>query len=369
MSTAFNTRFADLSPPAARACLAGFAALIAWSLAVDAPPPSVELAPGEGDVELYRAIIGRLQAGEGYYAAAAAELGSRGYALKPFFNFRLPTLAYALSAPFGFAAGMTLLPLLALAALVAWARRLRPDLPIAFFLAVGAMTALGAYGLGMMGTVEAPHMPMVVFHEVWSSLLIVLSLAVWSERRWWPSVLIGLAAVLVRELALPYIALMAVLALWDGHRRAALAWATAIAAFALALAVHASFAVAQVEGPAPTNGWASLGGWTFVLATARWSLPIMLLPAWAAAVLLPLALLGLAGWRGALGLRVGLLVAGYIAAFMVLGRPDNNYWGFMYGQLLIPGLVLCAPSLLDLLRRAVPLPFGAGRAGGETARA
>ena len=70
-------------------------------------------------------------------------------------------------------------------------------------------------------------------------------------------------------------------------------------------------------------------------------------------VLLPLILIGLIGWRGKVGTRVGLTVGIYVLAFMIVGRGDNNYWGLMFAPLLPLGLLLAPRSLADLLHSTV----------------
>ncbi|KAA2236719.1 hypothetical protein [Salinarimonas soli] len=352
-----RSRFASLSAPAAWACLAALAALVVWGLLAGGPLVLPVVDPDRGDIALYQAIVGRIRAGEGYYTAAAAELAGRGYAVRPFVNFRLPTVALFTASPVGTAFGTALLIGLALATLVAWIGRLGRGLPAPIALGVPVMTAVGCAWPGVV-SLEA----MVVFHETWACLLIALSLALWDPKRWWPSMLVGLMALLVRELALPYLAIMAVTAFWEGRRREALAWAGGIALFAVFLAVHAYLATIHTPAVGPTNSWTAVGGWRFVLTTAGWSIPLLLVPAAAHGLLVPVALLGLAGWRGAFGTRVALVVGGYVGALMLVGRPDNHYWGFLYAQLLIPGFLMAVPALRDLLVRALEpfMPRGEG---------
>jgi hypothetical protein len=352
-----RTRFASLPAPAAWACLAALAWLVAWGFLGGGPTTSPRPEPGQGDVALYQAVVARIQAGEAYYPAAAAELEARGYPLRPFPNFRLPTLAVFLGSPVGDVAGIALFVLVATAAVLAWLRRLFPGIPRPIAIAVPLLTGAACLLPG-----AAPIAPLVVFHELWASILILLSLGLWRPERWWPSVLLGLAALLVRELALPYLVVMGALAWWDGRRREALAWAGAVAVFAIVLAGHAHLATLHAPGPGRVSTWLALGGWPFVLATSAWALPLLALPTPAHLVLVPLAFLGLAGWRGALGLRAGLVVAAYAGAFLVVGRPDNHYWGMLYAQLLIPGLLMAAPALRDLLARALPRPAPRPRA-------
>src|SRR5258708_5422423 len=45
---------------------------------------------GPGDIELYRAEVDRIHAGESYYDTIAAELRARGYPTRSVFNWRMP---------------------------------------------------------------------------------------------------------------------------------------------------------------------------------------------------------------------------------------------------------------------------------------
>jgi hypothetical protein len=77
------------------------------------------------------------------------------------------------------------------------------------------------------------------------------------------------------------------------------------------------------------------------------------LPSAFTAVMLPLALLGWIGTRGATATRVTMTLGAWLAAFFVIGRPDNFYWGLLLAPILPLGAVLALPALRDLLRAAV----------------
>jgi hypothetical protein len=180
----------------------------------------------------------------------------------------------------------------------------------------------------------------------------MLSLALWRPGRWGWSVAIGLLAVLTRELALPYLAAMAFMA-WREHRlREAAAWACAIALFGAAMLVHAHLVLQQIAAADPGSEWLSSGGWAFVLSTARWNALFLVSPAWLVAIAVPLALVGLAGWAHPVGARMALTAGAYVGAFLVLGRPDNFYWGLMYAPFLALGLLFAWPALRDLWQAA-----------------
>ena len=89
------------------------------------------------------------------------------------------------------------------------------------------------------------------------------------------------------------------------------------------------------------GGWIVFGGWRFVLDTAKMQPLLLIAPPWVTAIILPLALFGLAGWRGPLGSRVAATVGIYILAFSFVGRPFNRYWGLMYTLDYASWVVLC----------------------------
>jgi hypothetical protein len=107
------------------------------------------------------------------------------------------------------------------------------------------------------------------------------------------------------------------------------------------------------------DGWVQFGGMAFVLATVQMNAFLFNLPRWVAAVYLVLALVGLAGWRGNTGTRISLTATIYIAAFAIVGKPMNNYWGLLDAPLLAFGAVHAPAALRDLFR-ALPLARMAG---------
>jgi hypothetical protein len=168
-----------------------------------------------------------------------------------------------------------------------------------------------------------------------------------------------LAAVLVRELALPFLVVMACCAWRDGNRREVWSWIAAIAAFAIAFAIHRSLVLAQAgSGDVASQGWLRFGGWQNVLAFVRESSFLGFLPRWVVATTIPLALLGWWSRRTPFTDRVTMVSCAYVLAFMVIGRPENFYWGYLVALLLVPGIAL-APSAVLQLVRALRLPVGA----------
>jgi hypothetical protein len=196
---------------------------------------------------------------------------------------------------------------------------------------------------------------MTFWHESWAALLIALSLACRSSRHWAASVAFGLAAALFRELALPYLCVMALLALRDRNGAECIAWTGAILIFFAAFAAHAAALSAHLQSGDPVSpGWASAGGWAFILGLVERCTLFALLPLPVIAIAIPLALLGWAGLGNGSGDRAGLLLILYLIAFAFIGRPDNFYWGIMLAPLLPIGLAFAPAALRDLASSAAP---------------
>jgi len=344
------TRFVTFSTSAARIVLA----LLVVILVVGLPQgtrraPASTAVGGPSDSRFYQAVVARVKRGEPYDQAAITEQRARDYPLRPFIAVRPPILATMLSwAP------NPIIPilvewLLALGVVGAWVFRLRPVRPgprlmswTAFFVFTGVL-------VDMNGETSS------VFHEAWAGLLIALSLALRTDKRF------AAAVALVRELAMPYLLVMAMFAAAERRRREALAFAAALLASGVALAFHAQAVQALVTSRDPISpGWAALGGWRFVMAASNWNALGAALGLWSSAILLPLALIGSASWKDPAGLRLATLLVGYGLGFVFIGRPDNSYWGLVIAPLLGVGLALAPAALRDLWVRASSPRFARG---------
>src|SRR5437868_14218162 len=86
--------FERFTPGQARLVLAAFVAAALFFVAIALSPLASGFANapdrGASDVQLYQAEVARIQRGEGYYDAAAAELAGRGYPTRSVFNWRTP---------------------------------------------------------------------------------------------------------------------------------------------------------------------------------------------------------------------------------------------------------------------------------------
>jgi hypothetical protein len=342
-------RFARLSRPAAGGALALLAALIAAGLLFPAPRLSKGLAsqgvhaPQSINVPLYSGIIERVRSGQPYETAAVAAQRAGGFPLRPFVTVRPPALAVIMARLPNLATANMLMRLLAIAVVAAWTVRLAPLGRGPVWLAWSPLMLFTGVALAM------PGLSFGLFHECWAGLLIALSLALRTDRRFLAAAFVGLLAALIRELAMPYLLVMAALALAERRRGEAIAFTAVLGISLAALALHAA-AVTSLTTPhdLASPGWVKLGGWPFVMATAQWSLLALLLGKPAAAVITPLALAGAVARTDAMGLRLAALLIGYTLGFMAVGQPNDIGWGFVVAPLIGVGLALAPQAIVDL---------------------
>jgi hypothetical protein len=309
-------------------------------------PASGPVSPMARDAELYRAVAARVAAGESYYAAAATEQRLRNYPLKPFVTVRPPLLATVTAWAGGPAVMGLALQLLVLATALALVLRLRSAID-------SPAVRIAAIGLAALSLLVIAQPDLALWHEAWAAVLIALALALRSEQRWWPGLIVALLAACLRELAIPLLLVMGFCALIEKRRAEAAAWGLALVIAAAALALHAA-QVAAIVTPADATspGWSGAGGWPFVVSMLAKTSAFALLPLPLVALLVPLALAGWAGCDHRFARRVTLWLCGMITAFMLFGRPDNFYWGMMLAPLLPLGLAFAPAALRTLAQRA-----------------
>ncbi|MBN8806929.1 MAG: hypothetical protein J0I47_01630 [Sphingomonas sp.] len=349
------TRFAFLSRGRARLALAALALLLAGALTSLAAPQPAAVASGttanraddQADVVLYESIVEDIRHGGNYYAVAAEELREGNYPMKPFVTFRLPTLAMV-QAMLPHWAVIVLLYALAAGVMAAWFVRLRPTFARPPPLVVAMVLLAG----GLAAFVQSD---LAAFHEIWAGLLIALSLALRRPGRWMAAAGIGALAMLIRETAALYVAVMAVAAWIDGDRREAAGWAAGVALLAVAVVAHA-YAVAAVVKPLDPSspGWSGMLGFGFFVEAMTLSTALRLAPAWLAAGLMALTLFGWAGWRDATGLRALATFTIYAALIALFARPDTFYWGLMVAPTILVGLAFAPDALRDVIAAAFP---------------
>jgi hypothetical protein len=307
-----------------------------------APGREASASMNGGDVALYKAIVARMRAGEGYYDVAGDELRAQHYPTRPAFTWRQPTYAWLLSRLPSPRVGNAILAVLGLAVVLLTRRWFRTsDLRARAPIATALMT------VSMAGCFVTDF---VFMQESWAGVFIALSVCLFALDRWQPAVAAGLAALAFREFALLPCGIGLVLAL---HRRRwpeVIAWITGLAVYAALMTWHIVQVMRHSQPDDVARGWMALGGSAFLLETSKWNTLFVALPSWLVALLLPFVLLGLAGWRAAGATRAGLIVFGYLVLFSFVGHSFNDYWGAIYAPLLPLGMIVAPYCVRDLGR-------------------
>jgi hypothetical protein len=295
------------------------------------------------DTELYQRIIARIENGENYYAVATQEQRINGFPTQPFATVRLPTLA-VFSAAIGDQARNLIALVLAISVVMVWYRRLAEVIPSPLHRMPLALLALSGFVIFLV-----PRC--LELHDIWAGALIALSIGLYRPERYWSAVFAAAAALAIRELALPFVMLMAAMAFWERRWREGLTWTLVLAAFALALFGHAVAVQQNVQpGDQISIGWVRFGGIsTAISALIETSGLLAIVPRVAMPALFLLAIFGWVSWRSNAGLRVSLYILGYCLKLAIIGRPENFYWGFLIAPLLPIGLVFVPRALADLI--------------------
>ena len=319
----------------------------AWSVRGALGPKLRSDVTAQSDPDLYRSVVAGVENGGDFYPVTAQALRKGHYPLRPFVTFRLPTLAW-ISAVLGSGALHLLQLALGGAVMLAWGLRWRGTLaPIEL---VAALVLLGA---GLIGLVQPAA---ALFHESWAAMLLALAIAHDRKGRAALAIVAGTAALLIRELSLPLILALAGLSVVEHRRREAFGWAAAVALFAVALILHAG-AVSAVVLPTDLHspGWSGLLGPGFAIRSLAQTSAATVLPPVPVALLLTLALFGLASLRTGWALRASLMVVGYLAMVALFARADTFYWAMMAAPLSLVGLAFVPRAARDLAAALRPV--------------
>lgn len=373
-------RFAELSPPQARGVI-GCLLLVAiigsaasWNrgnLPRRGPVGSTAASPADlkavaetptanqamesvsPDLQLYRDVVAKVGQGENYYVAARPELLKHGFPIRSTFNWRLPTYAWLFSLFPGPWAIQALVVMLAAAGLALHfqvelsARGLAPALISSFL---------------MLGVVKWSVDGLAFYtQELWASVLILISLGAMGKGWRSLAVVAGIAALLFRELALPFCFWAALLAVYRRRWGEASAWGVGIALFFAFLIWHGRQVAAQLQPADLTTAgggvsqWLKFGGLNFVLLTARLNAFLFAAPGSLLFLYLLFSLFGLASERDdRLTLQL-FAAASYLAAFCFVGMDINFYWGLLYAPLLPAGMA-AFPTAISILWQRSGLP-------------
>jgi hypothetical protein len=307
-----------------------------------------------GDLALYRSVSSRMAAGAPYYATVVERHRLSGYPLRPFVTVRMPTLAF-ITSTLGLQLSVAILNGLVVLTGFVWWRRLQRITDTA---SLQPIICLLVVGIGLSTPFTDPDH--VVAHEVWAATLMALSWGLLggfsanpdtgSLTTWLPSILCATAAVLIRETAVPFVLLMGAFAVWRRQWLQVAGWAAVVAVFAGAFALHASYVMAATTSTDLASvGWNSFEGWPFFVVAMHGATGLRILPQWGGVIAVPLVMLGWASWRSDTGAFGFLLFAGYALVFMVLGRPDNWYWGLLISPLFLLGLTFLPQAIVDLV--------------------
>jgi hypothetical protein len=347
----YRSRFSSISHRAALIIILSIVFLIFWGLVFE--KPSEKFNPNKtnegGDSAVQYSIIKRIHNGENYYLVAGQELRKFGYPTSSVFNWRLPFLAWILGTLPSIIWAKAILFIIILIALLMW---------IQFFIEVDITKSILYSSIILLsGTlVFTITSSGLINHELWAGSLIYLSLASYSRKPWYFSIILGLIALFLRELSIIYVGIMAFRAWRENRYSELLLWILGMLIYGFVFGIHYKVVSDLQLKTDLENHWVVFGGWSFVLATAIWNFPLILFPFKIVAVCVPLALMGLIGWYGPIGSRVALTVGGYMIVFLIAGRPDNFYWGLMYAFLLPLGwiqlLFVCKDILGSILLKS-----------------
>ena len=301
--------------------------------------------PDNGDLALYARIVERVASGDNYHFAAVAEHRARNYPVQPFVTVRLPTLAWAFAA-LGEGGVRWIAIALLVAAVLVWERRLTgfgisllERAGFAILLYFGAAGIFAERGL--------------LLHELPAGLLLTLAMGLYGTRFWLLGIIAALAAVAIREIAVPFLLVWLVLALVERRWREVVAVLVAFAVFAAIMLAHAAAVATEVQpGDPASGGWAAALGLDFVftsLASFTW---LLLLPTALGAALAVLAATGWLVLGGRLTLFAALWLGGFLLAVAVFARADNLYWVQLTMPAYLAGLALAPRAIRDLLASA-----------------
>lgn len=351
------TGYARLKPWQARVVWGVIAASTAFCVGVSISPLRSDnfrsRQSGGSDVALYAAEVERIAHGEGYYQAAAAELVARGYPTRSVFNWRPPLPMWLLGKLPTPRIGQVLLGALgALLLLMGFRAAALEEQPATHLSLQPFICALLLIGAVLPTFLDKLY----VVPILWSGTFLGLSISAYGLQRPYWGVGFGVAAVFLRELALPYCLLAAFLAWRAGRRREVMAWLVGLAAWLSYYGVHCykAWSLITPDARAHAHGWLCFSGAAFVISTVQMNAFLLLLPQWVSAIYLVAALVGFAGWNTPQGTRVGLSACVFIIAFAFVGQSFNQYWGSLIAPLLCFGAAQTPAALRDLYLAAVP---------------
>jgi hypothetical protein len=308
-----------LTANGARVVLSGLILLFGVAVLVRIPKAAPEgiPAPYFDDIDMFKTVVTRLQAGENYYGVMGDELRRGYYPAGSIFNWRTPGLYEIFAAlPDWIRSAMFLMVAALVFVLTAiQVRHLGPRL-----IALALVTQTG---------VLSTMWPAQMMTETWCGLLVAISAFAYGSSYRRVGVLLGLLALFVRELAAPYCMICVLLAVAGRRRRELILWVVGAAIFALVYYLHVTRVWAhQKPGDVIPLPWVRFGNVRFILETIRqtnWWLART--PAVFTAIFA--VLLAASPCAPAIPAHLRAAVIVYAVFFFVVGQTFNDYWGFV----------------------------------------
>jgi hypothetical protein len=330
----------QLSPNAARLLLVllllAAVGLVWISLGITEPVKRA----GPTDLDTYQRVVEALRAGQNYYLALHQALLDGGYGTLSPLNWRPPLFLVFLSwFPTLESAQLFLIVVTVGAWLIGVGLVFRRS-GLAASIAAGVLLAASLFSIGAYRA--------ELSFELCAGTLILISVSAYGLGWRRTGFVTAVLALFVRELAGLYALVCLVMAFRERRWPEVVAWALALAAYAVFYLWHWTQLAALIgpEDHAATADWLQFGGPNFVLRTAAFNGILLVLPYWVAALALVAGLAGLTSMP-----RAFVTLVLYLLLFLVYGRPENNYWGALYAPLIALGLVWAVPAIAALLTR------------------
>jgi hypothetical protein len=184
--------------------------------------------------------------------------------------------------------------------------------------------------------------------EPWCEVFILFSLCAYARGWWRAGMAAALAGLALRELMVPYCLVAATLAAWKKRWWEVLLWTAFLALYVVLLNLHRQ-EIARRHSGAPSISiadWLQPSGLRFVLQTSCMNMFLRPLPPFIQAIYVPVALIGLAGWKGETGARLFLSAIVYAVPFTLIHASE--YWGYMYASIMALGAIRSPDALRDL---------------------
>ena len=290
-----------------------------WLTLATRPLPPSPFADSGGDARIYRTVVSRLRSGTPYYTAIGDMLRSGRNPAKEVFHWRTPLFFSALAAVPESVSRAVLLLMAATLVVATFAVTVKSGGAV-FWSAIAMQV-----GAVAMSTAVPDAMFMA---ESWIGLGIGLSVCAYLLGWRIPGVLLGLASLFLRELAVVYCVICTLLAFGQRRWREVALWMVGAVLYAIYFGIHVT-RVWQHQQPGDLSGgtWMVLWGVPFLLGTIKAHGWMLVLPPIATALTLALIISG--SLAPATPPVVRWTSVAYGAFFLVAGKSFNVYWGLV----------------------------------------